>query len=358
MMKHAKALKLQTVVAAIVLTGAPLVAFAYTWRVPSEHPTICGAVDSASYGDTVPIAPGTYCRERDVATDYGWVWIQMHDGITLMSEAGSSVTTLLESGTNLSSIAVFCDGVDNSSVKGFTLMGGSCSLSRFLQSSRTGILMLSCDMVAEGNAFEALMWGVRIAGDSPRIETPEVRGNEIHVCHKGIAVGSISTARSPLIEENMIYDCNFGIWARNCSPYIVGNTITHNDIDGVYFEGSSGSRMESNIITFNMENGVSAFMDDPWSSPCLNCAWLPERANDVFGNGEYDVYYEEDTGLGLLEARYNYWGTLCPDPVRFFGNVSTPVWVDSTHTVVCTDCESCYHSTEPTTWGTIKAMYR
>jgi len=86
------------VLALVVPVVIPVASHPYTWRVPSEHPTICGAVDSASYGDTVLVAPGTYCREKDIDTYYGWVWIRMHDGITLMSEAGRDVTVLLESG--------------------------------------------------------------------------------------------------------------------------------------------------------------------------------------------------------------------------------------------------------------------
>ena len=315
----------------VVLTTIPMVSYAYTWRIPLEHPTIAGAVDSASYGDTVLVAPGTYCRERYLDTDHGSVWILMRDGITLMSEAGPEVTVLVESGARIFNTTVFCDSVSNGTVKGFTLRGGICGLNGAMQSYNTGIKMSSCHMLVEDNIVRAMMEGIVIFGDSPHIGTPVVRGNEIYVCHEGIGVGFVSPTRSPRIEGNVIYECNYGIWARNCSPYIVSNTITHNDIAGVHFEGYSTSLMERNVITYNAEYGVEAIMDYIYDSPCLNCSWVPESANDVYGNGWYEVYYEEQTGLGLFEATYNYWGTLCPDPSRFFGNVSISIWVDSTH---------------------------
>ena len=83
-----------------------------------------------------------------------------------------------------------------------------------------------------------------------------------------------------------------------------------------------------------------------------------EYANDIWGNGEYDVYHWEKTGLGLMTATHNYWGTLCPDSSRFCGRIDWTPWVDSTHTVLCSDCENCHHGTEPSTWGSIKAMFR
>ena len=62
---------------------------ATTWRVPSEHPTICGSVDSAAYGDTVLVEPGTYEREREVNIGGCWQsWIVMKDGVTSWPKPG------------------------------------------------------------------------------------------------------------------------------------------------------------------------------------------------------------------------------------------------------------------------------
>jgi hypothetical protein len=138
----------------------------------------------------------------------------------------------------------------------------------------------------------------------------------------------------------------------------VGNTIVGNGETRVYFEGYSQSLMHSNRIIGNGKYGVEDRTDYVYQSPCLNCTFTKETANDVYGNGLYDVYFVEETGHGLFEASYNYWGTLCPQPSQFYGRVDVMVWVDSTHTVVCIDCENCHHATEPTTWGRIKAMFR
>ena len=151
---------------------------------------------------------------------------------------------------------------------------------------------------------------------------------------------------------------NTGIHVHYSDPYIRGNTISGFDEAGVYFVGWSKSIMESNRIVDNGNYGVYARMDDWLYSPCLNCMRGRETANDVYGNGLYDVYYVENTGFGLFEATLNYWGTPCPQPGRFHGRVRWTPWVDSTHTILCSDCDSCGDATEPTTWGSIKAMFR
>ena len=73
-----------------LLASSPA-ASARTWYVTPDStgdaPTITAGVDSASYGDTVLVAPGTYYSDSTGTED--WTWIRMKDGVALISEEGA-----------------------------------------------------------------------------------------------------------------------------------------------------------------------------------------------------------------------------------------------------------------------------
>ena len=327
---------------------------ATTWRVPSEHPTICGSVDSAAYGDTVLVAPGTYTRERAIEADIFTTWIVMKDGVTLMSEGGAEVTELVEPCTEWLSNMVYCDSVSDAVVQGFTIRAEGCT-----GWGPAGIVMSSCKMTVEDNIIERCSYGIAVDGEPPRPDRPIIIGNEIDACQVGIDLSEVWSADSPRIIGNHIHHSwENGIYSLNSDPYIEGNTIEYNGWTGVSFSGYSRSLLVSNKIIFNDSHGVAALMDYTFDHPSLNGGLPEETANDVYGNGGYAVYFTEPNGIAAIDVRHNYWGTLCPDSAKFHGNINWTPWVDSTHTTVCHDCASCQPTTEPGTWGSIKAIYR
>jgi len=96
----------------LTLLAAPGPSGARTWYVneagTGDAPTIPAAMDSAAYGDTVLVGPGTY---------YGW--IDMTDGVTLMSELGPTETILTH---HLWEVVTFWQGASGS-LEGFTITG-------------------------------------------------------------------------------------------------------------------------------------------------------------------------------------------------------------------------------------------
>jgi len=85
---------------------------AATIHVPGDYPTIQGALAVAEYGDTVLVAPGTYCEI-----------LAMPDGVVLVSESGPEVTFLDGSSAGTVITVYSCD--QNTAVIGFTIQHGS-----------------------------------------------------------------------------------------------------------------------------------------------------------------------------------------------------------------------------------------
>ncbi len=344
---------------AILLTGvgALLVSAAVwgeTWRVPSQHPTICGAVDSAAYGDTVLVEPGTYYKETDPDWDYHW--IVMKDGVTLISELGPEVTILVEMSSKKGNITIWCDSVGDARIEGFAIMDANPAPAGENWDRAIGIF--SSDVTITNNVIHHFETGIWVSGEPPQWELPVIYSNEIYDCLYGIDVDHFWILDSPYIVSNHIHDCHLGIRSHDSAPYIGANTIENNDGIGLVYEGCSGGTVELNRIINNGWAGVYVYTQCYSNMPCLNCRHYKGHANDVYGNGEYEVYCDELTGLGLFEAAYNYWGTVCPDSSRFYGEVNWTPWVDSTHMAAYSDCRSPDHSTRPTTWGTIKAIFK
>lgn len=352
----------------LIVLGALLVpvglCHAATWHVPADVPYIFAAVDSASYGDTVLVAPGTYLREREKDDGHSnTLWIEMKDGVTLISEGGASSVTLVETSEAPFTYVIMCDSADGASVTGFTIVDGMTLLTGGdVETTETiydvGIGLHQSDVLIMGNVVSGFYWGIEVSGETGAWYTPLLKGNEISGCLYGIGIGRCQTGYAPKVEDNVIHGCYIGIWANQASPYICGNRVSDCWGTGAYFFGYSGALMVSNKIIRNGEYGVYAWMTDWFYSPDLNCTAGLQFANDVYGNGLYDVYYREDTGGGLFCANLNYWGTNCPDGSRFYGRVQWDTWTDSTHTDICSSCDTCGTATLPTSWGAIKALFR
>ena len=100
-----------TLVALLALT-LPTLAAATTWHVPGDAPTIQAGIDSASVGDDVLVAPGTYF-EHDIA---------MKAGIWVHSEHGPAATTVDATGDG---VGFDCANLQQGTVvEGFTILNG------------------------------------------------------------------------------------------------------------------------------------------------------------------------------------------------------------------------------------------
>src|SRR5437016_11786219 len=97
----------------LILGITPHTARAATINVPASQPTIQAAINAASNGDTVLVAPGTYRENINF----------MGKAITVTSSSGPSVTTI--NGGAAGSVVTFTSNEGTNSVlSGFTITNG------------------------------------------------------------------------------------------------------------------------------------------------------------------------------------------------------------------------------------------
>src|SRR5271157_3313567 len=99
---------------AVLTLVTPRVADAATIHVPTDQPTIQAAINAASNGDTVQVAPGTYHENINF----------MGKAITVTSTGGPQVTTI--NGGGVGSVVTFSTSEGLTSLlNGFTVTNGS-----------------------------------------------------------------------------------------------------------------------------------------------------------------------------------------------------------------------------------------
>ncbi|MGH9616314.1 MAG: choice-of-anchor Q domain-containing protein, partial [Acidobacteriaceae bacterium] len=198
-------------------------------HVPADLPTIQSAIDAASPGGTIVVAPGTYQENINFEGK----------AVTLTSSGGPSVTTI-DGGGN-ATVVTFANGEGPSSVlNGFTVQNGLGSL--------------------------ATAGGIQIANASPTIT-----GNVITKNRAPAALGIYVDGGSPLIENNIITQNNSQVGdaeggggilvdaggASPANPQIIGNTITNNSValggigGGIAVEYFSRAVIQGNLIANN-----------------------------------------------------------------------------------------------------------
>ena len=253
---------------------------AATIHVPADQPTIQQAINVASPGDTVLVAPGTYFERIDF----------IGKSITVRSEQGAAQTTI--DGSNAGSPVVTLENGETtlSRLIGFTIQNGGPSLG-------AGVMLLGASATITGNIFrdnaQAVgYWGAAIGGNSssPVIESNTFTNNSCDTQYLSGVLAFVNDS-SPLIINNIIVDnpcrgINLTLPEGN-SPVVANNTFVSNTVGlELNLYGSTTTQTYANNIVVNNDVGVESSAPAP---PFMN--------NLVFGNDTNYSGIPDQTGI-------------------------------------------------------------
>jgi nitrous oxidase accessory protein NosD len=335
-------------------------------RVPGDNPTIQSAIDGASAGDTVLVAPGTYVENINFRGK----------AITVVSEQGPEVTII--DGNFAGPVVTFTSGEGRGSVlRGFTLQRGDAT-GQVLEGGGVRIdgssPTIEANIITNNRACDS-GGGIDVDFSSALIEGNVISNNSQSGCSGGVGGGGVSVggegqaqiidnvivgnswassagggmtlfaAGTPTISGNVIransaYNSGGGMWIVNHSDaLIVQNQIVGNQAaqgGGIYWTVPSGYRgplLVNNTIAGNQGQGSGIFANGFDAQAQL-------FNNIVVGaSGQPAIYCEQfyDPSPPILRSNNVFspggtgYGGTCGDPTGTNGNISAdPLFVDTT----------------------------
>jgi parallel beta-helix repeat protein len=265
------------------------------------YDTIQEAIDAATDGQTIIVNPSTY-HENIIFSG---------QSITVQSSSPSNpavvAATILDGGGS-GSVVSFTEG-DTSTLTGFTIRNGYATLG---DRHGGGIVIAGSSPTIKGNIITGNTakngGGIYMDLNSfPVIENNFITQNTADANGGGIG---ISYSSSPTIKNNSITNNTEGginIYS-NCSPNIIGNTISGNTGDGGIMMGTNCSPIiKNNTITGNVSDYRGGGID-------IYSGCFPTVMDNIIQDNKAldrggGIYVSSDSGLYPSNIRPDGWGT-------------------------------------------------
>lgn len=379
-------------IATLALLSFVSVAHARTWYIKSDHtgdaPTIQAGIDSATVGDTVLVAAGTYSwTSQGTGTDYGMIYIQRgQNGFILRSESGPQATFL---DGEYRGRVLFIAGWNYISVEGFTIRRGmapsfgdytGAGLATHLSYDHFRNCVFKDNIATYGGAI----WCGGVS--APQFDDCEFTNNQ---AMNGAAVYLINSSDTPTFRN-----CRFhhnrstgnggAIYAASNGFHLVDCTIVLNTATGqggaIYGRGIDPSSVTTSTISendapegssifltgtpvFSVDRTIFAFGTSPPFAMAFESV-LTLSCSDVFGNHGSDALpsFVIDSG-GNFSENPRFCGAFGSGNYLLDG--ASPC-LPSNHPggsgcdrigAFDVGCNSSV-TVETTTWGRLKSLYR
>ncbi len=291
------------------------------------------AVDSASDGDTINVAPGTY-NER-------FIDINGRTNLTLKSTAGAAITIISARADSIYP-GIYVRGSTGITIEGFTINDVILGADGEINEGASGepwlmacvLIYDSQNCVVKDNIFYNFWFGVYLCGETGYGYSLPCTGNQVinnmmdgnNVARRGVYIydNAADMLDNNSIVGNTIENCYQGIYLNGTSDgnlQILDNTITGSpdlvnyfpgniytdppvELDngiGIGFYGSKGAVLvEGNSISL-CEKGIWVDSDSDYVDPTN----VTVQFNNIKGNISYGILNENAI---TLDATNNWWG--------------------------------------------------
>jgi hypothetical protein len=300
--------------------------------VPSDQPTIQSAIDVATDGERVLVAPGTYSENINFGGK----------AITVRSESGPEVTII--DGGNADSVVSFTSGEGRNSVlNGFTLQNGKKGGPDLIPGGG-GIRIEGSSPTITNNVIRNNQacsgGGIQISSGSPLIQRNTITGNRNSGCIEisvggGISISAGSTFAEILdnvISDNIGFDGG-GIYLASTGTFVKGNIIKGNHAShgggGIYI--IADALVVQNLITGNQApfgGGIYWLIHSPLRGPIVVNNTIAGNDGILMGSGIFAEGFDAQTELtnNIIVAKPGQSGLHCGDldqnpPIIRFNNI-------------------------------------
>jgi len=315
----------------------PCFAFGATINVPADQPTIQAGLASASFGDIVVVADGTY-NENIVWPDA--------DGISLRSEHGPSSCTIDGGGAG-SVISMTKESLTKMTVlEGFTIRNGSGTSFQYDDGTSAfcggGILVHNCsptirNLFVWDNSAAGLGGGIFLGFSSAMVKNCVIAGWGTGYLYSNSADkggGVYLYYSSPAMLNNTIaYNrattSGGGIYSNNSGASIVNSIIWGNDPGSVSLEPSTGKAIRSTLsITYcdvdGGWTGVGNLAIDPGLREPEGGDFILDERSPCIDVGDAYTQMDKEDPLNPGYALYPSHGFKAPDMGKYGGDGDWP----------------------------------
>lgn len=283
-----------------------------TIRVPNDHASIQGAIDAASEGDTVLVAPGTYTGDGNKRLDFAGT------DLTLRSEGGAK-TTIIDCEGKLQGFNFDSGETPAAVVDGFTVRNGNPHYGSGggIDCSEASPTIVNCTFTESKDSLYG--GGIYCFRADPIIANCTVSNNTANFRGGGIYCRfSSPTITRCVITGNSAdnYDGG-GIYCEDSSPTITHCTITDNSTQyngGGVCAHSSNATIENSLVARNVAISFGAgggiFLGGT-SSPAVSNCTITNNSNGEYSGGGLSCTY----GANAILTNSILWGNH-PDEIH------------------------------------------